>query len=419
MRVRRFDRRFALVAVLTAALVPACAAPDAIPKLASAKRAQPAEPVQAEAEQAAAPAAAAPPALPQQEFRVIGDRPIKAGAAQSLPVLPRETYAGAACPPALPYGAIGPWAPPGIKGPYPYDEYLHDGGDAEQPVSVSPEWRVDGLNVEDTVAHYDTLDGRTKVEPSNCTYIYAPRFSSVRSVVALVSNDFIDGPTRLSKPLTANRIETRAFVRTNVEQQQPIGQTANLRANIYQRDQGNEVYSTQLIPFKTQAALLPFEDLSIIRSGALQNNDKARLAEAADAAIAWTKDVGVQVQINRQQAVIQTGAQRAQVIYTVKEPENGRLRICKIASTPAANPGEFVEFTLRYDNVGDQVLGNIVILDSLTARLEYVAESATSSRKAVFSTAMNGAESLELRWEIDEPVQPGDGGIVRFRCKVR
>jgi hypothetical protein len=31
----------------------------------------------------------------------------------------------------------------------------------------------------------------------------------------------------------------------------------------------------------------------------------------------------------------------------------------------------------------------------------------------------NEAGSLNLRFEILDPLKPGDGGIVRFRCRVR
>jgi hypothetical protein len=61
----------------------------------------------------------------------------------------------------------------------------------------------------------------------------------------------------------------------------------------------------------------------------------------------------------------------------------------------------------------------VTILDNLTTRLEYVPESAQSSVKANFSASANDGESLTLRWEILEPLKPGDGGLVRFKCRVR
>ena len=46
-------------------------------------------------------------------------------------------------------------------------------------------------------------------------------------------------------------------------------------------------------------------------------------------------------------------------------------------------------FTLRFDNCGDQPIGNVVIVDSLSTRLEYVPDSAECSLDAKFSTQPN------------------------------
>jgi hypothetical protein len=46
-------------------------------------------------------------------------------------------------------------------------------------------------------------------------------------------------------------------------------------------------------------------------------------------------------------------------------------------------------------------------------------DSAKSSVKANFSVEPNDGESLKLRWEIVDPLKPGDGGLVRFKCRVR
>jgi hypothetical protein len=48
-----------------------------------------------------------------------------------------------------------------------------------------------------------------------------------------------------------------------------------------------------------------------------------------------------------------------------------------------------------------------------------VPESALSSVDADFSAKPNDTGSLILRWEIKDPVKAGDGGILRFRVKVR
>jgi hypothetical protein len=65
------------------------------------------------------------------------------------------------------------------------------------------------------------------------------------------------------------------------------------------------------------------------------------------------------------------------------------------------------------------VIGNVTIVDNLSTRLEYIAGSAVSSLDANFITEPNPAGSTILRWEIQNPVEPGKGGVLRFRTRVR
>ena len=69
--------------------------------------------------------------------------------------------------------------------------------------------------------------------------------------------------------------------------------------------------------------------------------------------------------------------------------------------------------------MGDREIGIVTIVDNLATRLEYVPSSAQSSVDAKFSTEPNGEGSEVLRWEIRDPVEPGEGGILTFRCRVR
>ena len=113
--------------------------------------------------------------------------------------LPAEAYTGAAGWQAVPQAAARTncqWSPPGIRQPWPEDEYLCDGGDQGKPVGINAKKQILGLKMEDTVAHYDTLDGRTVVEPSNEVCLYSPRFGAVRQVVSL-------RPTRSGRRLPA------------------------------------------------------------------------------------------------------------------------------------------------------------------------------------------------------------------------
>jgi uncharacterized repeat protein (TIGR01451 family) len=78
-----------------------------------------------------------------------------------------------------------------------------------------------------------------------------------------------------------------------------------------------------------------------------------------------------------------------------------------------------VEFTIRFDNVGDQPIGNVTIIDKLTYRLEYIKGSGLSSVDAQFVGEDIAGETLSLRWEITEPLEQGEGGVIRFKCRLR
>ena len=106
-------------------------------------------------------------------------------------------------------------------------------------------------------------------------------------------------------------------------------------------------------------------------------------------AITWTGVQAPQVVIDNKRPRKSTACSQVGIIYQTDEPDNPRLRLVKLASCGHALPGEEVEFTLRFDNIGDQVIGNVTIVDNLSTRLEYIAGSAVSSVDANFITEPN------------------------------
>jgi uncharacterized repeat protein (TIGR01451 family) len=146
----------------------------------------------------------------------------------------------------------------------------------------------------------------------------------------------------------------------------------------------------------------------------------AFLARGSNAAIAWSHTQAVQVILDRKNAVVDVKYDKTSLVYTLTEPPgHPKLRVVKVASTPFAEPGEEVDFTIRFDNVGDQVIGNVTIVDSLNTRLEFVPGSAQCSVDAQFFTEPNEGESVVVRCEVTKPLEAGQGGILRFRCRVR
>jgi uncharacterized repeat protein (TIGR01451 family) len=325
----------------------------------------------------------------------------------------------AAEPMPMPETVVGPWAPPGIAAPWPPDEYLCDGGDRDLPVHVLPDWHIDGLEPEDTIAHYDTVDGLTVVEPSNHVCLYAPRFGAVRSVTGPLEDGQVQATQGVDLSMQLARYDLAQGAVASMNKDQPLGEIGSKRASTYRMRMGDGAVSLAILPGSFQDFFLPFEDLSLIREGIFVEAEKARLAQSIDAAIVWTHNQAVQVILDGQQAAVATGDQRAEAVFVVETPGHDKLRVIKVASTPVARPGDIVDFTIRFDNLGTRAIGNVTIIDNLTPRLEYVPDSAQGSLKGNFLTQPNNAGSLVLRWEIEDPLPAGQGGLVRFRCRVR
>ncbi len=70
------------------------------------------------------------------------------------------------------------------------DEYVCDGDDKNGNVRVDRSSNVQGLDIEDTIGHFETYDGRTIVASSNRVCIYAPGFAAVRKVLETIHTDY-------------------------------------------------------------------------------------------------------------------------------------------------------------------------------------------------------------------------------------
>ncbi len=329
-------------------------------------------------------------------------------------------------PGAVPYGApypenvvTGPWRPPGIACPWPKDEYVCDGGDQHSPVRISPDFTVHGLEMEDTIAHYDTLMGTTCVAPSNKVCLYAPRFSAVRSVTGPRIDNQIEQPFGAERPTV---LAQHDYAKGAIARMEAIQPGAGVGVEGPDQFLGQDIplaVSTRRELIEFAQGFLPYENFRLLRLGEIDDAEGPMLAVRVQNAIAWTHNQAVQVLLKDQRPSNVIGEQRAEAVFQFEPPYPGKIRICKVASANGALPGEYVDFTLRYDNIGGSEVGNVTIIDNLTTRLEYVEGTAQSSRDADFFTTENQGGSLILRWEIIDPVPAGEGGIIRFRCRVR
>jgi uncharacterized repeat protein (TIGR01451 family) len=345
---------------------------------------------------------------PRSEEAVVQGAPVELRADESLSCEPCQ--GGAGCAIALdPYGPL----------PGPSDEYLCDGGDFITPAGVTQDRKIVGLEPEDAVSHYDTADGRILVTPSNRVCIYAPRFAAVRRVVEVVAHEqpvFVNATLEEQSPAKARGALPPIAARQRKSLAVDLGQRP---ANLFrQREQAGGLENLQAAA-DVYSSLMPYANLTIIRTGEVSAAEKVRLERSMQAAVTLTGVQAPQVLFDVKMAQAEIGVRQPGVIYATSGPTHPKLRLVKLASSGEALPGEEIEFTLRFDNIGDQVIGNVTIADNLTTRFEYVPGTAKSSVNADFITESNEVGSLVLRWEIKDPVKPGAGGILRFKVKVR
>jgi uncharacterized repeat protein (TIGR01451 family) len=320
----------------------------------------------------------------------------------------------------LPYAAYPPWSPESIEQPWPKDEYLRDGGDRNMPAGIGRDSEVKGLEMEDAVAHFDTLDGRTIVEPSNEVHIYSPRFGAVRQVVGLVANEQKIASSGVTEDIALDKPTHTQLVGSAKQNIQLDNQIGARLPHAYRMKQGDGAVSTAVGPRSFQNDFKAYENLTVIRMGVYENSEKMMLAKSAQAAVSWIENQAVQVILDKRGPMTAVKAEKLESVYRVElEKGNPKLQLVKVASTPFAKPGEDVWFTLRFDNIGNQAIGNVTILDSLSTRLEYVENSAQCSREGSFSTTANEGDSAVLRFELKDKLEVGQGGVIRFRCKVR
>ena len=314
----------------------------------------------------------------------------------------------------------GAWGPPRMGPPEAANEYLRDGGDGQIRTRVGRNGEVRGLELEDTVVHFDTPDGRTLVEPSNQVQVYSPRFAAVRQVVSLVASEQSNRAAGVYTPLrlsTPRAVQPLASSKQNV---QALGEAGARPSLVMLSKQGEGVVSNAIGPRSFVNAYKPYENTSVIRFGTFVESETAWLARGTTAAAVWTHNQAIQVIVDRQAAMVDVADRKLQMVYTVSAPPgNPRLRVVKVASTAYAQPGEEIDFTIRFDNIGNQRISHVTILDNLTTRLEYVPDSAQCSLPAEFSTQPNEGESLVVRCELKDSLAPGKGGVLRFRCRVR
>jgi uncharacterized repeat protein (TIGR01451 family) len=269
-------------------------------------------------------------------------------------------------PPRLPWMCY-----PLAVGQLPPEEEIcfHDGGDIGAPATVRPDGKLVGLDPSDTVAQYCDGCGHIKIAVSNKVCFCVPRYLLIRTVITPAGNALSVGPGNV---LLANA------------------------------------------PAKSELELTPVQYQSAANLAAVSSRIKA----SALVNLQQTQVVG-----NVEGLVVYTNATEVGNVTGMCAPpeicEPAPLVINKWPDKCELHLGEIVTFFIRYKNEGRRPITGIVVSDSLTARLEYVPNSARSDRDASFTTTPNEVDSSVLRWEVTGALPPGQVGIVSFQARVR
>ena len=167
------------------------------------------------------------------------------------------------------------------------DEYVFDGSDRGERVKVDPSWKVTGLQTEDTVGHFDTLDGRRIVTPSNRVAIYAPRFAAVRKV---------DGVFKANINLPVQSYERKTPVAQTDGKDESSTTKQHLaverfgqanRASAFIDETRGVVSNNVAHLFGIRNTFETFENLSLIRYGSFSSGESARLSLGLQSALVW------------------------------------------------------------------------------------------------------------------------------------
>ncbi len=301
-------------------------------------------------------------------------------------------------------------------------EHIFDGGDraVKARVGLGQNWEVSGVEPEDTVGHFDTLNGERLVAPSNRVAIYSPRFSAVRQRTNVVASA-TEIPTLTAGRTQMARVEGSKVVGSTTAQFEQARLARDTASAGAVKQQTTAVWSNGKVGVvNTTGRITAFENLAVIKYASMDGSQKAMLAKGRVAAATWGGTEGVNAIANFQSVDVVYNVDSADEVVETHSPlDRPKLRIVKVASKDAAQPGERIQFTLRFDNVGDQRIGNVTLMDNLSDRLEFVPGSAICDVKCEFYTKSNERGSTLLRWDIEKPLNVTDGGVIEFECVVR
>jgi uncharacterized repeat protein (TIGR01451 family) len=247
---------------------------------------------------------------------------------------------------------------------------IPDGGDSGLPAGYDREGRLRGLDPSDTVAEYADSLGRRRIAVSNRVCLCVPRFLVLTGEVQLGAQVALLGP---------------GLARTA----QGGGLLLSKRVPVEQRKQ----------EFAVEMRTRQQPSAALVRNGPA----------------VFGKIEGFEVTAS----VRAPGSVNATCLGPEQPPPERPLLLIKWPDKCGALVGDVVTFFLRYTNQGGRPITDVVVSDSLAGRYEFIQGSNRSDRAATFTTQPNEAGSVIVRWQITNPLPPGESGTVSFQVRVR
>lgn len=297
---------------------------------------------------------------------------LKATAIDGTILPPGESYLKSPqFPPMLPfYGCklfdpiLGPKGAP--------EECFPDGGDRGDPLGFGPNNKLGGLDPTDVGVEF-TINGKKRVATSNVVCLCVPRFAIQRFEMAPEGYDAQVGMRGAIGGFAPQGIRDRNAAMAEIGREKPVGVLAQQRPRAYIGPVGTAF-------FIGTSNLVVFGQVDSVAVKAAVVEPEVITAYPGAAPLTVTKSV---------------------------------------SSTGPVESGAIVTFTIRYVNTGNKPISDVVVSDSLSGRLEYVNGTNQSDRAANFSASANEAGSMVVRWELPGVILPGQGGVVKFKAKVR
>ena len=302
---------------------------------------------------------------------------------------------------------------------WPPDEYICDGGGSPQTV-VRSDFTVEGLKPEETIGHFDTIDGRTIVKPTNKVCIYAPRFAAVRKVDTPFGGNQIEGANKIALGQHVHQADETNLAETAMQPVEPVGRD---RGSTRHRLGPPAAADRPVRPRQVRHGARSREALRRFLLHSLGRDARRREADPRSADSSGhpvDRRSGLQVTLNGRRAtpIISDGAcgrglrsRCAESSAACKSARSPRPTMPSLARRSISRSASITSAIKRW---GTSRSSTISPRGSSTCPAPNAPRSRPNSRRKP-----NEVGSLVLRWEIRTALAPGQGGVIRFQCKVR